>query len=239
VNPESVRRSALAIALLGALVLAGCGSSSKSTASTDTTAPASTNSSLPKGCDIPASKDVAPKPTNLSAPAMTIDPNKTYTATMTTSCGEITIALDAKNSPKGVNNFVSLAKQGFYDGLKFHRIITGFVIQGGDPVGDGTGGPGYDVVTELPKDGYPLGTLAYAKTGQAPPGSAGSQFFIVTSDHPPSLDTKQGGTYLYGAFGHVTKGQDVMQKLDALGGTDEAGTPQAPLFINKVTITES
>jgi cyclophilin family peptidyl-prolyl cis-trans isomerase len=226
--------------LLGALVLAGCGSSSKSTSpSTNTTAPTSTDSSLPKGCDIPPPVNVAPKPTNLSAPAMAIDPNKTYTAKMTTSCGDITIALDEKNSPKGVNNFVSLAKQGFYDGLKFHRIITGFVIQGGDPVGDGTGGPGYDTVTELPKDGYPLGTLAYAKTGQAPPGSAGSQFFIVTSDHPPSLDTKQGGSYQYGAFGQVTKGKDVMQKLDALGGTDEAGTTKAPLFIVKVTITES
>jgi cyclophilin family peptidyl-prolyl cis-trans isomerase len=170
---------------------------------------------------------------------MTIDPAKTYTATISTSCGDIVVALDAKNAPKGVNNFVSLARQGFYDGLTFHRAVKDFVIQGGDPKGDGSGGPGYDnVVTELPKDGYPLGTLAYAKTGAAAAGSAGSQFFVVTSDHPASLEQKQNGEYQYGVFGHVTSGIAVAKKMEGFAPAAGDGPPSRPLYIFKVTITE-
>jgi cyclophilin family peptidyl-prolyl cis-trans isomerase len=179
------------------------------------------------------------KPTNLKAPAMTIDPNKTYTATMSTSCGDIVIALDAKNAPKGVNNFVSLAKQGFYDGLTFHRVVTDFAIQGGDPKGDGTGSPGYSEVTELPKNGYPLGELAWAKTQNDPAGSAGSQFFIVTQDHAQALDDTSTGGYQYGAFGQVTKGIEVAKKMEGFDDKSQANKPTRPLYIFKVTITES
>jgi cyclophilin family peptidyl-prolyl cis-trans isomerase len=173
-----------------------------------------------------------------TAPAMTIDPKKTYTAVISTSCGDMKVDLDAKNAPKGVNNFVSLARQGFYNGLSWHRVAKNFVIQGGDPAGDGTGGPGYQVVTELPPDGYPLGTLAYAKTGTAPAGSAGSQFFIVTSNRPAALEQKQNGSYQYGAFGRVVSGLPVLQKLGGFAPASGDGAPTNPIYINKVTITE-
>jgi peptidyl-prolyl cis-trans isomerase B (cyclophilin B) len=179
------------------------------------------------------------KPTNLKAPAMSINPAKTYTATISTSCGDIKVALDAKHSPKGVNNFVSLARKGFYDGLTWHRVVKNFVIQGGDPKGDGSGGPGYDVVTELPANGYPDGTLAWAKTSSAPAGSAGSQFFVVTGD-PAALDQKQNGSYQYGAFGTVTSGMDVAKKIESFAPADpNGGPPSQPVYVNKVTITES
>jgi cyclophilin family peptidyl-prolyl cis-trans isomerase len=174
-------------------------------------------------------------------PAQTIDPKKTYTAVMTTSCGDITIALDAKNAPRGVNNFVFLARQGFYDGLKFHRVVKDFVIQGGDPKGDGTGSPGYEnAPTEVPKNGYPLGTLAYAKTSSAAAGSAGSQFFVVTSDHPSALEQKTAGSYQYGVFGHVTDGIAVAKKMESFAPTTNNGdgAPTRPLYVFKVTITE-
>jgi peptidyl-prolyl cis-trans isomerase B (cyclophilin B) len=119
-------------------------------------------------------------------------------------------------------------------------LVKGFVIQGGDPKGDGTGGPGYQVVTELPKNGYPLGTLAYAKTGAAPAGSAGSQFFVVTADRPPSLEQKQNGSYQYGAFGHVASGMSVVTKIESLApNTAEGGAPAQPIYIKKITITET
>jgi len=112
------------------------------------------------------------------------------------------------------------------------------VIQGGDPEGTGSGSPGYEIVTELPKDGYPLGTLAYAKTSTAPAGSAGSQFFIVTSNHPASLEQKQNGSYQYGVFGHITKGIAVAQKMESFAPASGDGAPTRPLYIFKVTITE-
>jgi cyclophilin family peptidyl-prolyl cis-trans isomerase len=170
---------------------------------------------------------------------MTIDPAKTYTAVISTSCGDITVALDAKNAPKGVNNFVFLAKQGFYDGLTWHRVVPNFVIQGGDPLGNGTGSPGYeDVVTELPANGYPLGTLAYAKAPSAAAGSAGSQFFVVTSDRPSSLEQKSNGSYQYGVFGHVTSGIAVAKKMEGFAPASGDGAPTRPLYIFKVTISE-
>jgi peptidylprolyl isomerase len=139
-----------------------------------------------------------------------------------------------------VNNFVFLARQGFYDGLLWHRAVKDFVIQGGDPKGDGSGSAGYEnVASELPKNGYPLGTLAYAKTSTAPAGAAGSQFFVVTTDRPAALETKQNGSYQYGVFGHVTKGIEVAKKLEGFAPASGDGTPTQPIYIDKVTITES
>ena len=176
--------------------------------------------------------------TTVAGPAMAIDPNKAYTADISTAFGDIKVALDAKNAPKGVNNFVSLARKGFYNGLTWHRLVKGFVIQGGDPKGNGSGGPGYEIVTELPKDGYPTGTVAYAKTPDAPPGSAGSQFFIVTVNQPPSLQ-KQNGSYQYGVFGHVVSGMPVVKKIESFAPpTASGGAPSHPIYIKKVTITE-
>ena len=116
--------------------------------------------------------------------ALTIDANKTYTATSSTTCGDITIALDAKAAPKGVNNFVFLARQGFYDGLTFTASRTTSSSRAATPRATGTVVPATSVVTELPADGYPLGSLAYAKGERGPTGTAGSQFFIVTGDRP-------------------------------------------------------
>ncbi len=207
------------------------------TTGTKTTVPAAALASVK--CTT-AKPPTTAKNQNQKAPAQTIDPTKTYTAVISTSCGDITVALDAKNAPKGVNNFVFLAKQGFYDGLTWHRASKDFVIQGGDPKGDGSGSPGYtDVITELPKNGYPLGTLAYAKTSVAPAGSAGSQFFVVTGDRPASLETKSNGSYQYGVFGHVTKGIEVAKKMEGFAPASGDGTPTQPIYINRVTISES
>jgi peptidyl-prolyl cis-trans isomerase B (cyclophilin B) len=200
---------------------------SSTSATTTTTVP------LPAGCVATVPK-TSPKPTNLKAPAMTIDPSKTYTAKISTTCGDVTIALDAKNAPKSVNNFVSLARQGFYDGLKWHRVaLNPPIIQGGDPAGNGSGGPGYVTTVELPPDGkYPLGAVAWAKTGRATDGSAGSQFFIDTGDASSIGDH-------YGYIGKVTAGQANVQKLGTF--TNPASSSAAasrPLYMFTVTITE-
>ena len=142
------------------------------------------------------------------SPAMQIDTNISYVATISTSKGEIVVALDASAAPKTVNNFVFLAKEGFYDGLTFHRVEPGFVIQGGDPEGTGRGGPGYQVEAEI---GLPhiQGAIATARLGdQANPErrSSGSQFYI-TLEPTPFLD----GAYT--VFGQVTEGMDVVQSI--------------------------
>ncbi len=154
-----------------------------------------------------------------AAPAMTIDVNKSYTATIKTSKGSIVADLYPKDAPTTVNNFVFLAKDGFYDGLTFHRVVPGFVIQGGDPKGDGTGGPGYDVPPEI-KAKHTLGALAMARKGgpaQTTP-SSGSQFYITLAPQP-SLDGQ------YTVFGQVTQGMDVVQKI-AVGDKIDSVTIQ-------------
>lgn len=213
------------------------GDGSKSTSSTTTSASVTTTTvKLPAGCvytiPTPAKPQIFKNP-----PPMTIDAAKTYTATISTSCGDIKVALDAENAPKGVNNFVFLARKGFYDGVKWNRVVKGFVIQGGDPQGTGGGGPGYEQVTETPANGYKQGTLAWAKTGTAPNGSAGSQFFIVTGTDTPSLQEKKGNTYQYGVFGQVSGGLANALKLESLSRGD--GPPAHDIYILKVTITES
>jgi peptidylprolyl isomerase len=171
---------------------------------------------------------------------MTIDVNKTYVAHMDTSCGPIDITLNAKDAPKTVNSFVFLAKNGFYDGLKFHRVVPDFVVQGGDPEGTGSGGPGYELPDEPPKNGYTAKSVAMANAG---PGTTGSQFFLVLSD--TGAKGLGGPPYLYSDLGQVTKGSDVVTKLGSYGneaaasGDPSAQGPTSDLYINKVTITES
>ena len=143
--------------------------------------------------------------------------------TLDTSCGPFTIRLDQKTAPNTAASFASLTRKGFYDGTVFHRIVPGFVIQGGDPTGTGTGGPGYSVVDEPPGDAaYTRGVVAMAKTGDEPPGTAGSQFYVVTGQDaglPPE----------YALLGKVVKGMDVAMKIDSLGDPQSggAGTPAA------------
>jgi peptidylprolyl isomerase len=164
-----------------------------------------------------------------SPPAMEIDPAKRYTAEMVTSHGTMTIALDPDAAPKTVNNFVFLARQGYYDGVVFHRIIPGFVLQGGDPTGNGTGGPGYRFEDELPKPGrYELGSLAMANAG---PNTNGSQFFVISGPDGVRLPPQ------YSLFGKVVSGLDVVTKIDAIGS--RSGQPKERVTIESVTITES
>jgi len=173
-----------------------------------------------------------------TAPAMTIDKSKTYTAVFTTSCGPIDVELAAASSPNVVNSFVYLAKQGFYNGLPFHRIVKDFAIQGGDPKGDGTGGPGYKVADAPPSDiKYLKGTVAMAKGGGEPPGTAGSQFFFVPSDTAAAKLTPD-----YALLGKVVKGDEALVKFNNVKtvdkGTGEKSSPAQPVYIVKVTIKE-
>jgi peptidyl-prolyl cis-trans isomerase B (cyclophilin B) len=207
----------LAVGLV--LVLANRGKQSSATSSSAPPASASpTASTVACGGTVPAAASQK-KATYQKPPEMTIDPNKTYTATMVTSCGKIVMKLDPKQSPNTVNSFVFLARQRFFDGLIFHRISKDFVIQGGDPTGTGTSGPGYSTVDTPPKGAtYPIGTVAMAKSGSEPAGTAGSQFFIVTGKNGASL------TPDYAIIGKVTAGQDVAKTIEGLpiegGATD-------------------
>lgn len=186
-------------------------------------------------CDDRKPEATMAKKTYAKEPPMTIDPAKKYTATMDTSCGKIVMDLDAKGAPTTVNSFVFLAREKYFDGLAFHRVVKDFVIQGGDPKGDGTGGPGYTIAEEPPKDGYKIGSLAMAKT-QAP-HSTGSQFFIVTGANGPDI---LGSSPTYSRFGMVTQGLEVAQKMETFlpPGQDDAA-PSRPLYMFKVEITES
>jgi peptidyl-prolyl cis-trans isomerase B (cyclophilin B) len=184
------------------------------------------------------STKVPPKPTTstlAAAPAMSIDPTKTYTAVMSTSCGDITMTLDPKTAPQTVNSFVNLAQKGFYDGTLFHRIVTDFVDQGGDPTGTGSGSPGYTLPDEPPADGYKAGSVAMANAGT---GTTGSQFFLVVSDN----GAQQLGTappYKYSALGTMdAAGLKVAQKINTFGSSDSAGTPTQKVYVLSVKITE-
>ena len=163
-----------------------------------------------------------------AAPEMGIDPNKRYTATMSTSMGELVIALDALKAPKTVNNFVFLALNHYYDGVIFHRIIKGFVCQGGDPTGTGTGGPGYRFEDELPKAGqYEIGSLAMANAG---PNTNGSQFFLISGSDGVRLPP------LYSLFGKVVKGLDVVEAMQSVP-TGPGDRPRTDVVINSVSIS--
>jgi peptidyl-prolyl cis-trans isomerase B (cyclophilin B) len=181
----------------------------------------------------PLCKNPVKNPTRsfTAAPANTIDASVNYTATVCTSEGVITLALDPKQAPIATNNFVFLAQNGFYDGLAFHRAAKDFVIQGGDPKGDGSGGPGYSVTGEVPTDHYPVGALAAAKTGADPAGSFGSQFFIVTGKNGATLPND------YARFGSVTKGLPVAQKIESFAPSGGDGAPSKKVSIDKITIT--
>ncbi len=161
-------------------------------------------------------------------PPMVIDTGKRYTATMVTSHGTMVIALDPLTAPKTVNSFVFLARYHYYDGVIFHRIIPGFVLQGGDPTGTGTGGPGYKFEDELPAPGrYQIGSLAMANAG---PNTNGSQFFVISGRDGVALPPQ------YALFGAVVSGGDVVAAIDALG--TRSGKPTETVTIESVTIAE-
>ena len=195
----------------------------------DTTAPPSTlpGATITGETPCPAADGSTERAASFeNPPPMCIDPTKTYTAEIDTSEGSFTVALDAEKAPNTVNNFVVLSRYHFYDGLPFHRIVPGFVVQGGDPTGTGSGGPGYSIPDELPPslEYYTAGTMAMANSG---PDTGGSQFFINLTD--TGLDAPN-----YSLFGQVTEGFDTTVKALETAG-NEGRTPT----ITSVTITES
>ena len=165
------------------------------------------------------------------APPMCIDATKTYTAEIETTKGTFTIALNAADAPNTVNNFVVLARYHYYDDVPFHRIIPGFVVQGGDAIGQpslGAGNPGYQFEDELPESAYEIGSVAMANSGA---NTNGSQFFIVTGDSATELPLS------YSRFGSVAEGLDVALGIEALGTA--SGAPTEDVRIVSVTINES
>jgi cyclophilin family peptidyl-prolyl cis-trans isomerase len=214
------------------------GSGGSSTTSTSTAGPTITvpeaGASITGATPCPAADGSSERTTSFAeAPPTCIDPAKTYTATLTTSMGDIELALDTAAAPVTVNNFVVLSRYHFYDGVAFHRIVPQFMIQTGDPVGPqpGTGSPGYTIPDELPtaEGAYPPGTLAMANTSS--PNTGGSQFFIMATG-------SSGLPNQYSVFGRVTTGQDVVDAINALGDpTTELPTEE--VLVESVTITEA
>jgi cyclophilin family peptidyl-prolyl cis-trans isomerase len=170
------------------------------------------------------------------APEMVIDTSKTYTATLETNRGNIVVELADDEAPNTVNNYVCLARSGYYDVTIFHRIISGFMIQGGDPTGTGSGGPGYKFDDELPGGDAPYvrGTLAMANAGE---NTNGSQFFIVQQDQPAEF------TANYSIFGHVTEGLEVLDTIASVpvgpSARGENSAPMVTLGIKTIIIAES
>lgn len=176
----------------------------------------------------------APKDGEASEPSETeLDAAKTYVATVKTNCGDFEITLDAERAPKTTASFKSLADQRFYDGTTFHRIVPDFVIQGGDPRGDGTGGPGYSVREKPPEDlKYEIGVVAMAKAGDEPAGTSGSQFFVVTGPQAAELPPD------YALVGTVTGGQPVVEKIGAILTDPRTDLPEAPVVIESIRVSE-
>jgi peptidyl-prolyl cis-trans isomerase B (cyclophilin B) len=210
------------LALCAVLALAGCGGGS------DAAPKASTPSPSRGACQ----KVAAPAPKgeqNLEKPTATLAAGKRYDVDLQTNCGTMTIRLATGRAPKTAASFADLVKRGFYDGLTFHRIAHDFVIQGGDPLGTGLGGPGYTVVEKPPGNlAYTTGVVAMAKTEADPPGASGSQFFIVTAPDarlPPD----------YAVLGGVVRGMDVAQRIGKLA-VDGQDRPMSPVVIEKATL---
>jgi peptidyl-prolyl cis-trans isomerase B (cyclophilin B) len=217
-----VRRRGAAALVAGVLVLgtAACGGG-KSAPATSTDASGCTSVTPPAGKGRQAAK-----------PTARLDPSKSYDVRFRTNCGSFTIRLAVKTSPETTASFLSLVKKGYFDGTVFHRIVPGFVIQGGDPTGSGTGGPGYTTVDPPPASTrYTLGLAAMAKAGSEPAGSSGSQFFVVTAKDaqlPPD----------YAVLGKVVKGLAVVEAVGQLGDPSSGGegVPTETVEIEKATV---
>ena len=219
--------------LVACSLLAACGGDDDETASTPTPSPEATatpedtGGEQGTGCEQVARPE--PRNRDLPKPKQRLDPGKTYVATVATNCGDFEITLDVERAPKTAASFKYLADKGFYNGLGFHRIVPGFVIQGGDPTGTGGGGPGYKVVEPPPEDiQYGKGVVAMAKSAIEDPGTSGSQFFVVTADGTP-LDPD------YALVGEITGGQEVVDLIGTAPiGADEQ--PVEPIVMRSVKV---
>jgi peptidyl-prolyl cis-trans isomerase B (cyclophilin B) len=214
---------AVLLALVLLAFVAGCGggggeSSGDTTATTDTC----------EQVDAPAPRDAG----NHTAPKAPLDAGKSYALVFETSCGSFTVALDLESAPHTAASLVALAEDGYFDDTIFHRVAPGFVIQGGDPTQTGAGGPGYSTVDKPPANAtYPKGTFAMAKAETEPPGTSGSQFFVITGDGvtlPPD----------YAIVGEVTEGMDTIDRIDGLGVADGV-PPSQPIVVDRVTVETS
>jgi peptidyl-prolyl cis-trans isomerase B (cyclophilin B) len=212
-----VRRAGLILLAVSVLVGLGTGSPAAATGAS--------------GC--PKVKTPKPRSETRKKPNRKLDSHKTWTATVKTSCGSFTIRLNVKVSPHLAASFVSLSRTKFYDDTIFHRVVPGFVIQGGDPTQTGTGGPGYSTVDRPPSTlTYARGVVAMAKTQTEPAGTAGSQFFVVTGD--ASFLTPD-----YALLGKVSRGMDVVQKIGKLGQQTQQGTPTRIVVVRSIKISSS
>jgi len=208
------RRLTAIVAIVLVSALAGCGGGGGDSSTT----------SLPTGCTAVG----VPKPRELHLKRPQSSLSGPATAVVETSCGTFEIALDTARAPRTTASFAYLAEHGAYDDTLFHRIVPGFVVQGGDPTGTGSGGPGYFVDEPPPRNlSYTQGVVAMAKSAAEPPGRSGSQFFIVT-------EPDAGLTPDYALIGRVSSGFDVVQRIEQLGTPD--GEPKAPVVIRKITI---
>ena len=214
---RSKRFASAALIVAGALLAGGCGGSSGSKSS--------------GGCsDVEKPKPRAAQ--SLQPPSRELAAGKTYRVEVDTNCGDFTITLDPRTSPKTTASFVALVRRGYFDDTIFHRIVPDFVIQGGDPTQKGGGGPGYSTVDKPPPTTrYVRNTVAMAKTETEPPGTAGSQFFVVTrADAQLSPD--------YAVLGKVTSGQDVVARIGRLGDP-QSGKPTRTVAIERATVQTS
>jgi cyclophilin family peptidyl-prolyl cis-trans isomerase len=224
-----VARLLLLVALT--LGLAACGGGDEeSNATTEAAATSSESTGEGTGCEQVDAPEAKPDG-GQQAPTEALDSAKTYRLVVETNCGSFTIELDQEKAPKTAASLVALAESGFYDGTTFHRVVPGFVIQGGDPTGTGGGGPGYKTVDVPPADAaYTKGVVAMAKAGNEAPGTSGSQFFVVTAPDA-------GLTADYAVVGEVTEGIEAVEAIEALGVGD--GPPSQPVVMEKVTVESS
>jgi cyclophilin family peptidyl-prolyl cis-trans isomerase len=225
------------------LVLTACGSSTSGDGTTTRTthqskeqtvvsAKASSGSTAGKCSSVPA--PVPRGAQSIRKPTLTLNPAKRYVVNLATNCGTIEIQLNVRTAPRTTASFAYLVKRGFYDDLTFHRVAAGFVIQGGDPNGDGSGGPGYTVVEPPPSDmRYTLGTVAMAKTSSDPAGASGSQFFIVTAPNAPLPPQYALVGNVVGSFAGVKR----ISKLPTDPPQD--GAPKTPVVIRRATLSSS
>ena len=212
------------LAALLILGLAGCGGGGHKAKAppAESTATPQSFTGCQKVAQPPAEDETLPQP------HLRLAPGQSYVATVRTSCGSFQITLDPRRAPVSGGSFLYLVRHRFFDGLTFHRVAKGFVIQGGDPKGDGSGGPGYTVVERPPRSlRYTRGIVAMAKTQSDPAGASGSQFFVVTARDaglPPD----------YALLGRVTAGLDVVDRIDALGNAQEQ--PTQPVLIRSIRV---
>jgi peptidyl-prolyl cis-trans isomerase B (cyclophilin B) len=223
-----MRRILLLLPLALVVALAACGGDDEPE-STDAAATTEQSPTVDSECETVDAPEAKPDG-GQTAPTESLDAGTTYRLVVETNCGDFTVTLDPTRAPKTSASLVSLAEDGFYDDTTFHRVVPGFVIQGGDPTGTGSGGPGYTTVDAPPTDTqYLEGVVAMAKAGNEPPGASGSQFFVVTAPDaglPPD----------YAVVGTVTEGMETVSAIEALGTGD--GPPSQPVVIEKVTVDE-